>query len=80
MSEERCTYCCDPTLNEALFNDRRWSKNNDGVFTGLEVYIYTTELYMNVVLDEQYIKPLSKSESIPINFCPMCGRRLKDEN
>lgn len=80
MSEERCAYCCNPILNEALFNDRRWSKNNDGVLTGLEFYVDNTELCVSVVLDEQYVKPLSKYESIPINFCPMCGRRLKDEN
>lgn len=42
-----CEYC--KYNGESLYNDRQWSRNNDGnALTGVEVDIFDNEMYINV--------------------------------
>lgn len=59
-------------------SERTKSKYNEECCTGIQTFIdlETNELTVISCLDNKHIKPILKSESIKIKFCPMCGREL----
>lgn len=59
-------------------SERTKSKYNEECYTGIQTFIdlETNELTVIACLDNKHIKPILKSESIKIKFCPMCGREL----
>lgn len=56
------------------------SRYHDSVYSGIEVGLDNDgTIYILAVLDERHCGPLVGEASIPINFCPMCGRDLRDD-
>lgn len=71
----QCDYCTDYDTKE-IFNNRKLSPHNDGVYTGIALNIFSGMLNLYYVIDCPYTKALSDSACFKINFCPMCGRKL----
>lgn len=71
-----CDYC---NGNKTIFSDRDISEFNPDAYTGLEVWVCMGVMGVLACLDNKYVKPLVRAQSIKINYCPMCGRKL-DEN
>lgn len=59
--------------------ERIKSKNNRGHYTGIQTFINpdTNELVIVACLDNEYIKPILDYKHIPINYCPVCGRKIE---
>ena len=57
---------------------RTESEHNYEYYTGIQTYIDSnaSELVVISCLDNEYIKPILKTEKIKIKYCPMCGRKL----
>ena len=72
----QCKYCID---GETMYNSRKPSKNDYEVLTGFEIFIRKNIMYVYNCMDKQYIKPLSDLAEVKINYCPMCGRKLKGD-
>lgn len=79
-----CKYCEEHLIEKyneygiENLSERTESKNNSGVYTGIQTFIDTDENAFSIVvcLDNKYIKPIIDYKYIPINFCPICGRNL----
>ena len=79
-----CEFCKENWDNENKvytvkdLSERTKSKYNEECYTGIQTFIdlETNELTVISCLDNKHIKPILKSESIKIKFCPMCGREL----
>lgn len=79
-----CEFCEENWDNENKvytvkdLSERTKSKYNEECYTGIQTFIdlETNELTVISCLDNKHIKPILKSESIKIKFCPMCGREL----
>lgn len=70
MSKEKCDYCNFESMNRATLV--AYSKNRQGfkfVYVGNDRKIH--------VDDGRYSKEKTDTE---INYCPMCGRKLTEEN
>ena len=63
-----------------VLSERTKSKYNEECYTGIQTFIdlETNELTVIACLDNKHIRPILKSESIKIKFCPMCGRELSE--
>lgn len=73
-----CEFC--KVGAETLFNNREISRYHDSVYSGIEVELDNNGMiYILAVLDEQHCGSLVGMASIPINFCPMCGRDLSED-
>ena len=61
-------------------SERSESEYNYEYYTGIQTYIDSdaSELVVIACLDNEYIKPILKTENIKINYCPMCGRKLSE--
>lgn len=61
-------------------SDRIESKYNAEHYTGIQTFIDldTSEIVVIACLDNEYIKPILKTEKIKIKYCPMCGRKLSE--
>lgn len=83
-----CEFCKENWDNENKvytvkdLSERTKSKYNEECYTGIQTFIglETNELTVIACLDNKHIKPIVKSESIKIKFCPMCGRKLSEVN
>lgn len=81
-----CEFCKNHWIEEYkeyTVNDlsgRTESKYNEGFYTGIQTFIDLdiNELKVVACLDNKHIKPILESESIKINYCPMCGRKLSE--
>lgn len=79
-----CEFCVEhwDDKNKAYtvkdLSERTESKYNEECYTGIQTFIdlETNELTVIACLDNKHIKPILKSESVKIKFCPMCGREL----
>ena len=69
-----CEYCDDDGIE--ILNNREESTNNVQYRTGFEVYIFRRKLKIYACLDKPNIHPVSGAVNIPVNYCPMCGRKL----
>lgn len=73
-----CEFC--KFRAETLFNSRELSRYHDSVYSGIEVGLEDDGMiYILAVLDERHCGPLVEEANIPINFCPMCGRDLRED-
>lgn len=70
-----CRYC----RGEVYLTDSRSGRySNKGEFThGIRVDICDGELGIEAVADTY--EPNYQEESIEINYCPMCGEKLREE-
>ena len=61
-------------------SERSESEYNYEYYTGIQTYIDSdaSELVVVACLDNEYIKPILKTEKIKIKYCPMCGRKLSE--
>lgn len=61
-------------------SERSKSEHNYEYYTGIQTFINsdTSELVVIACLDNEYIKPILKTEKIKIKYCPMCGRKLSE--
>ena len=61
-------------------SERSESEYNYEYYTGIQTYIDSdaSELVIIACLDNEYIKPILKTEKIKIKYCPMCGRKLSE--
>ena len=59
-------------------SERSESEYNYEYYTGIQAYIDldASELVVIACLDNEYIKPILKTEKIKIKYCPMCSREL----
>lgn len=60
---------------------RERSKYDRNIYTGIQSFIDVdeNELIIYACIDDKNIKPLHAHVSVPINYCPKCGRKLGDE-
>jgi hypothetical protein len=79
---------CEEKFNERNFefevkelSERKRSKYNEGDYTGIQAYVDIGNSTLNIFacLDNKHIKPLGMIESVKINYCPICGRKLVEE-
>lgn len=73
-----CKYCESTGLeeNSNLFNHSYL--NTDGVTHWTEILLYSG---YNASLETKFLfKNFEENNSIPINYCPMCGRKLREDN
>ena len=61
-------------------SERSESEHNYEYYTGIQTFIDSdaSELVVVACLDNEYIKPILKTEKIKIKYCPMCGRKLSE--
>ena len=61
-------------------SERSESEYNYEYYTGIQTYIDSdaSELVVIACLDNEYIKPILKTEKIKIKYCPMCGIKLSE--
>lgn len=61
-------------------SERTESEHNYEYYTGIQTYIDSdaSELVVVACLDNEYIKPILKTEKIKIKYCPMCGIKLSE--
>lgn len=72
---ETCKYCCG--VKSILDTQLIPSRKNEFGYPGIEVMIDGEELCVYAVADTY--EPNFQEEFVTINFCPMCGRKLKEE-
>ena len=76
-----CNYCSehfhDSVYDVESISKREFSLINN-VYTGIETYIdlENKELVVFACLENKNIKPVCDEIRIPINYCPICGRKL----
>lgn len=69
-----CKYCEE----HEYICDTRTKRSKKGEFIpGIEIDITNNELYVLAVADTY--EPGVVDQTIKINYCPMCGRKLSDE-
>lgn len=71
-----CEYC-DKT--SCILNDFKSSKNNPSYSTGFQVWIYDNQLSVKAIIDNEHILPVCGYRKIKIKYCPMCGRKLVED-
>ena len=74
-----CKYCAEwPSVD--LFNNRdKLGKKSSG-YPGIRVCIYPSESAMYVGASADVYEPSWVEAEFLINFCPMCGERLREES
>ena len=73
-----CKYCEGPELdkNNAMFNHAY--SNTDRIFRWTKISLYSGH---NAALKTKFLfKDYEEDNTIPINYCPMCGRKLREDN
>lgn len=62
-------------------SERKESKYNTGCYTGIQAYVNCENSVLNIFacLDNEHIKPLGMIKSVKINYCPMCGKKLRED-
>ena len=70
-----CKYCNN--TGEMLFDTRTKLSSKGDFYPGIEVYVEDNKLEIAAVPD--VYEPGYEEATIEINYCPMCGRSLKDE-
>ena len=83
MGNDSCKYC-DPDGDDALYHELRRAGDGFGVWIGANHKSPAT-LLISYEWTKEQIGDHGKSEitldgrwMIPISFCPMCGRELKE--
>lgn len=78
-----CKYCEkylreDCKYETKYLSKRKESKHNPYVYTGIQTFIDTDKNVIDIYtcIDNKNIKPVYEEIQIPINYCPMCGRKL----
>lgn len=72
-----CKYCaeyCGEDSKEDIYNDRKLSHKRNQIYVGTQIYIEDNNLHLFAVADTY--EPGFIEAKAPINFCPMCGRKL----
>lgn len=70
-----CKYCTGDSV-ELIDTRTKLSLKTEMTIPGVEVFIDGGELTVYAVAD--IYEPNYQEESVPINFCPMCGRKLRE--
>ena len=72
-----CEYC-NVYGERKLMSNRELSRIDYNTYTGLQIEIDSLNGNLDIfcVLENKHIRPISDSFNVPINFCPMCGRKL----
>ena len=73
-----CKYCEGSGLdkNSSLFN--RSYSNTDGTIRWTRILLYSGH---NASLETKFLfKKYEENNIIPINYCPMCGRKLREDS
>ena len=73
-----CKYC-EGWPTEHLYNTRTDVGKKSGGYPGLEVYIDIPSNVMWIGGHADVYEPNFIEAEIEINYCPMCGRKLNDE-
>lgn len=62
-------------------SERKESKYNKGSYTGIQAYVDIEDSTLKIFacLDSEYTKPLGKAKVVKINYCPMCGKKLRED-
>lgn len=62
-------------------SERKESKYNEGYYTGIQAYVDIENSTLNIFacLDNKHIKPLGMAKAVKINYCPMCGKKLRED-
>ena len=62
-------------------SERKESKYNKGYYTGIQAYVDIEGSTLNIFacLDNEHIKPLGMTKAVKINYCPMCGKKLRED-
>lgn len=62
-------------------SERKESKYNEGCYTGIQAYVNIEDSTLNIFacLDNENIKPLGMTKAVKINYCPMCGKKLRED-
>lgn len=72
-----CKYCERESYEEKyIYDDRKWSRKTHSDF-GIRVYIENNKL--NIGASADTYEPGYVECEIDINYCPMCGKNLKEE-
>ena len=79
-----CRYCNN--FEDWEEDKREWiskrelSKIDHRTYSGIDMQVNPKERTIEgiCVLLEKYVKPLSKTFEIKINYCPICGRKLSE--
>lgn len=80
MSAEVCPYCQHGKQNKPLFEDRVvYEPDEMEKIVTIEEYGGRYSLGRYSLEIETYSLTASACISIPINFCPVCGRKLPDD-
>lgn len=70
-----CKYCIGDSV-ELIDTRTKLSLKTEMTIPGIEVLIDGGELNVTAVADTY--EPSYQEESIPINFCPICGCKLRE--
>ena len=76
MSDCNCTYCrgfCETPV----INTRTKLSFKSESYPGIEAYVEDGMLY--VCTEGDTYEPSYQEAEAPINFCPMCGRKFKED-
>lgn len=74
-----CKYCTEwPSVD--LFNNRDKLGKKSSDYPGVMVTVDSNERKMYVGASADVYEPNWVEAEFPINFCPMCGDRLGEEN
>lgn len=62
-------------------SERKASRYNPGYCTGIQTYVDIEDSTLNILacLDNEHIKPLGMTKAVKINYCPMCGKKLRED-
>lgn len=71
---DNCKYCTGD-CEELIDTRTNLSWKSETKIPGIEVWINAGELNVAAVADTY--EPDYQEESVAINFCPMCGRKLR---
>lgn len=71
-----CEYCTDKYTNKTLIDTCKELSKKRMIVPGIAVGIEDGELW--VIASPDTYEPGYMEESVKINFCPMCGRKLEE--
>lgn len=73
-----CKHCTEWS-NVPIFNNRNKLSYKKGGYPGIEVEIDPVEATMYIGACPDTYEPGWVEAEIPINYCPMCGEKLREE-
>ena len=73
-----CKYCEGQGLDENSILFNHGYSSTDGTTHWTRVLLYSG---YNASLETKFLfKDFEENNTIPINYCPMCGRKLREDN